>query len=570
MMLEFDSAKGLFHMFFANEDEDFYTDSYIRTDRDYYLYSTLLSRHYNYIYEFIGDDFRNCRFRALDNVSFDAFEERSSQNVSFLSLFGGKKRGRSSDGSFEPDENTERVPNRTKEIKLGEEQFGPYVARVLEHMRNKSRSAVIIPVSIFNAIARYPELVIELKKISSKNYSDSNRHAVIITSQLYMNESFKFFGPDFRETEGGNIFTDRDLFPELSQYFAGVDNPDINCFTYDAIKQLMGDKAVFYRALSFENIRRMYTHYCLNYQSADEEISNEIIRGIAGVIYCYYNSVEYRCQNANILPENPRRYLRIIEESIRNERRIRQNLKNAAEEFTAQQNVYKYICNNYPDSEDPSNNIAMFRGDGNNQMLGVLVNVRANYVNRFSELHPGLERIIALVNKPSIEYGMSFSAVSCRKRVIEILSESISNPLERGVNVKLLDYAVDAMRYYYSCFGTMGPANDAVVRERDLSFGLYKDLVEIVRILTEKCRERDMLMEKVSVFSSGGDNSHVPADASARLKLLEGYIDQLQRQADIAENLISSTGTGSKEIIRNMQTAQRDLASLKNKRNELN
>ena len=73
----FDSGKGLFHLLFANDDDDYYTDSYVKTNFGFYLYHSLIAMKYDYVYYFYGDDFRNCVIKPFDNVSLELFAENS-------------------------------------------------------------------------------------------------------------------------------------------------------------------------------------------------------------------------------------------------------------------------------------------------------------------------------------------------------------------------------------------------------------------------------------------------------------------------------------------------------------
>ena len=92
MMQIFDSGKGLFHLLFANDDDDYYTDSYVKTNFGFYLYHSLIAMKYDYVYYFYGDDFRNCVIKPFDNVSLELFAEKQPGRSIMNSLFGGKKK----------------------------------------------------------------------------------------------------------------------------------------------------------------------------------------------------------------------------------------------------------------------------------------------------------------------------------------------------------------------------------------------------------------------------------------------------------------------------------------------
>lgn len=559
-------------MVFANEDDDYYTDSYIKTDLDYYLYSNLLAMRYDYLFSFYGESFRNCRLKPLDNISSEAFEGASQSGGFMSNLFGGLRRGGSFDDPGNAVRGKERRPDHGKGMTVQEANFVPVMKRMLDFLRRNTKAAVIIPIGIFNDIARFPELLAELKRISDKNYHDNNRHAIIITASLYANESLRFFRPtdDLAESDV-NIFRDAELFPELEPYYTDLYRFGKNCYVYDAVNIYLGDKSVFYRPFSYENVRRMITRCCLN-SSITDEVSRKKIEALTAAVYCYYNSVTYRCEHSGLLPENQKRILAAVEEWIRNDRSLRQRLDEASLEFYDKPNVYKYVCNNYPDCIDTESSINMIGGSDKLAEIETLRSVRSIYLNRFGELHPGLERVIALLSKPAAELSVSFSAVNCRKKVIELLSDGIIDTMTGRVNVRLLDYAVNALEYYFSMFQTSAPANEEAVRARDESFGLYRNLVELVRILTDKITRRDSIEEKLHSLEQSGMEDSSLRDSKAVLDCLNSYIDSLEKNVEISERLIAAAGSGNTngELIRNMEKATKDIAVLKKRKNEFN
>ena len=67
-MQMFDASKGLFHLFFSNDDDTFYTDSYIKTRLGFYLYNKLISMKYNYVYGFSGGEHTDCVLTCYDKL----------------------------------------------------------------------------------------------------------------------------------------------------------------------------------------------------------------------------------------------------------------------------------------------------------------------------------------------------------------------------------------------------------------------------------------------------------------------------------------------------------------------
>lgn len=556
----FDSGKGLFHLLFANDDDDYYTDSYVKTNFGFYLYHSLIAMKYDYVYYFYGDDFRNCVIKPFDNVSLELFAEKQPGRSIMNSLFGGKKKN--TNESFEQQKNIARTRNRNAGFQINDTTFEETVSRLTELMKKKSRIAVVMPIGIFNALADCQNVIGELKKISEKNYHDNNRHAFIITASLYANESLRYFKPS-DETES-NIFTNTELFPELESYFYDYYQFSSNYYIYDKLKRLIGDEMAFYDSLSFENIRRMVTRYCLNTDYVPD-FSVKNIHSLTAVIYAYYNSAEYRSTHHISLPDNPKRLTGAVEESMRNDRNLRTQLREAAHEFDGHSNIYKYVCNIYPDCIESENEAYMLGSPEHTTETDMLLRIRNIYRSRCEKLHPGLEKVIAYMNKPCVEATVSFSAENFRKKVIEFTNDNLFDEMSGEFNEMLLGHTIKALEYYFNYFQLSSAVSEDMTMAWDESFNLYKNVIYIIKKLGDEIKSRDDLKRKIAFLEERGTNDELLGAYKKSLEGKETFVQQLEKSVENAERLLSLTiaDDSAGEIIRNMRTAAKNIVNLK-------
>ncbi len=526
----FDAAKGLFHLFFANDEDYYYTDSYVRTDQLFHLYSKLLAERYEYMISFMGEDSSNCILTTLDNITSEAYNEKN--NAIFGGLFSQNRRKvNTQTSSAFSEENRERLRSGSKSIMLGKEGFEQALDDLISMMKKKNRVAIIMPMSIFGSIVRYPDVFDELKRISAKNYQDNNRHAIIITSSYYAGESIRFFRPPSNTLTEDNIFADPDLFPELVPYYHDLYENNLNFYVYDNLKRFMGDRAVFHYSLSFENIRRMMTRSALHNDCMDN-ISFMEINSVSAVIYSYYNSPEYRKNNHIPLPENPKRSISVIEEALRNNRQLREALKQAGSEFHEYLDPYKYVCRVYTDCIDVENGIYMIGGSEYNAELGMLRAIKKIYTNRFGESHPKLDRAIDILGKPCTDSAVSFSAASFRSRIIEITHKNIVNELTDYVDVELIDAMLKALDYYFDYFRTGSRLRGEAVTAKDISFDFYKNVMFLEERLSGLRKLSYELEQKIAAQVRNGDNY----SAENTRAYLERINESKKRYETVTEN----------------------------------
>lgn len=528
----FDAGKGLFHLFFSNDEDKFYTPSYVKTNLTFHLYSRLTSMNYEYVYSFTGEGYHNCIFTSLDNISADAMDEKSSSGM-FGGIFGGRRQNTASALT-----GTERKRSGQKSVSLDQNNLGENFKNLISLMKRKSKVAVIIPIGIFSALVQYPDITEELQRINAKNYQDNNRHIFVITSSMYSGESLRFFKPTAETSAEGNIFCDSGLFPDLEDYFHDFYNSSMNFYIYDNLKRFMGDKMVFYHSLSYEHIRRMITRYAIHTDYI-EEMSLQNINALTGVIYAYYHSSEYRKEHHLAFPENPKRILSEIETALRNDRKLRSAAAEAGKDLAKQKDIYKYICNNYSECVDSENSIYMIGGGSYGEEVGKLRAVKKICIGRYGECPADLDKAINILSKPCVDSAVSFSAASFREKIIDIAYKNIVNELTDYVDLGLVEFMLKALNYYFDYFQTVSALKGDAVTAKDLSFDFYKNVMYLAEKLSRAKKSQKELQDKIVLLESKGDMLSAES-TKLYLEKTESFIQNLERTIENAENMLSS------------------------------
>lgn len=555
-MQMFDASKGLFHLFFSNDDDTFYTDSYIKTRLGFYLYNKLISMKYNYVYGFSGGEHTDCVLTCYDNISSKALEEKNTGG--FLGSFFSGRKNNSSAGY----ENEERMRSGRRSLRLVQPQLGDALSDLTALMKRKSRVAVIMPIGVFDLIMDHPEIMDELRKINSRNYQENNRHIVVITSSRYAGESLRFFRPTAETAVRGNIFSDAQLFPELQDYFQSLFEMSGNFYIYDELKGYMGDKAVFYDLLTYEHIRRMVFSFAIHSGYMDE-MSIKNINSLAAVIYAYYNSSEYRNNNSLSLPENPKRSLSDVEEVLRNSRAARDACMRAAKEFAVQEDPYKYLCSLYTDHTDPENSNFMIGSGDNSEEIEMLKRIKRICISRQGQCSPELDRAIGILSKPCADYAVSFSASSFRKKIIEITCKSISDELSENTDLSLVDTMLRGLAYYFNYFRSSASLRDEAVTAMDISFDFYKNIMYLAEKLSRAKSSRAAFEERLKQQLDNGDNASAESTRQYLAKTDE-FIKNLERTIEHGENMLSSpiTQANARSVISEMKYESNNLRNL--------
>lgn len=551
----FDASKGLFHLLFVNSDDSFFTDSYVRARLNFFLYHRLVSMKYEYIYVFSGADHSGFTFTCPDNISARAYDDKNSARQK-PSFFGMKKQS-----AFSPD-NSERLRSGRKSIYVPEQELSEVFGNLISLTKRKSRVAVIIPIGIFNMLAGYPEICEELAKINSRNYQDNNRHIFVITASKYSGESLPFFKPSTETSINGNVFSDSRLFPELEEYYNDLYGMTRNFYIYDELRSFLGDKAVFYESLSYENIRRMCMNIAIN-TGFPQEMSIKSINALAAVIYTFYNSAEYRNNSFIPLPENPKRSLSEIEAALRNNRKLRAACVNAMGEFLAQDDPYKYAYSVYSDCCDSEAENFMIGGADNADELDKLMKIRRICASRLGKCDPSLEKAIRLLSKPCTDSTVSFSAASFRKRIIEMTYNNISDEMNDTIDTELISFMLRGLDYYFDYFRSISSLTGDAVSAKDISFDFYKDIMYLAEKRSSARLSREVYKKKLDSQLENGDD--VSAESTRQyLEKTDAFIRTLDRTIEQAENMLSSpvTQTNARGLITKMKAETNHLKEL--------
>ena len=280
-MLGFDSEKGLFHFVFANEDDIYYSDTFIKLNMRSYLYYELRKRGYEYIY-FFGDEHTQYKIvGATDEANrlYNKYSQRDNKN-SFLKIFGKRR---------------------------NEDNFSLALYQIIQILNKEKQIAVIFSIDTFNEISNYPNIINELKTIENKNSKSNYMHIILIQSPVITNDvRLKYF------IDNKSVFRS-ELFPDIQRIF----NKSQNFHIYDELKNEMGDRVLFLNRLDYDSIRSMICNFMLKRELSlnDDELSK--IDDYTDFIYACYNSKFFREDMGGLLPKNPKRMLLDIENELK-------------------------------------------------------------------------------------------------------------------------------------------------------------------------------------------------------------------------------------------------------------
>lgn len=342
MISLFESYNGLFHFLFANQDDYYYTKSYIKMNFKTYLISNLIKSGYSNIYYFeeksngkLNLNSYNCDFVDLEKSSLLAenqMVEPEKKKHSFFSFSFGKKK------TSVKDENLDNVTsnydnNRASEKQMSYDDAPSYFMQLLQNFFKMKNIALVVPVGIFSDIYDgridcKENLKNDIVKTLCDLKSASSGNIILFTSSVNAEENNKYFLNNFyvrnigKKEKSAMVFFNRELFPEIVNAYDG--NLEDICkltLVYDALKKCLGSRMIVWNTLSFDNVLNVVKYSFLRYVNKNP---NEIFypTGIyAYVIWQWYNNYEFHNKYSKLLkklPQNVFGYNKVIEQIIGN------------------------------------------------------------------------------------------------------------------------------------------------------------------------------------------------------------------------------------------------------------
>ncbi len=284
-MRRFDAGDGLCHLVFANEDT-YYLDSLLKLNLRQYLYYALKETGYEAVYFLSGEE-GNLFLTFGDEASQLLYERYTDQSVGqkMKKLFLGKEEHADCSGRPLPVSDSISLQKR-----------------IVRMMRGEKKLAFVFQIETFFGLSGYPELIEDYCKAAQANYSRG--HILLILAPVVAGGSRGFL------TDPQGIFQSP-LFPEIQMIFNGHKNVRI----YEKLKDVMGQRVSFLNTLERNDIYRMVQHFLLE-QGPDMAGFWAKAEDCADVIWGWYHSAQYREEAGDLLPENERRMMKVIQSRL--------------------------------------------------------------------------------------------------------------------------------------------------------------------------------------------------------------------------------------------------------------
>lgn len=291
-MADFQAAQGLVHLLFANEDT-YITDGLIRHPLERYLYLKLKNAGYEKV--LILRDSNGPTYQFFDEKSRDAYVEYRDNNKT--SFFQAK-------GIEEIEYENRRFVRRFKKTEVLQA-----LSRLLDMLGQSTGLAVVLPVEWFVCFSG-EEMNPLLLELSKKNYARNN--LLLVHFPIAAESSRVYF------ENPASIFRSS-LFPEIEAVFERYDK----VFLFDALKQELGERVVFFNELKYHELKNLVHHIYLNYvDKAEESFDTD---KVTVFLWGWYHSDRLRFAAENVLPINEQRRFDVIYNGLR-DRRSRDNI----------------------------------------------------------------------------------------------------------------------------------------------------------------------------------------------------------------------------------------------------
>ncbi len=282
-MRKFDSEAGLCHLVFANEDT-YYTKSLFKLNLRQYLYYELRGKEYDAVY-FISGDESGYDLVAADDNSLEIYEKYEKQSI--LDFFKGKGASRFRAGQ-----------------KIEVEAYDQLLLKMIQMMKKEKEAklAFVFTIEAFSDIARFPDIVSAVCRLSEKNYSRG--HLILIQAPVVANGSLNYLADE----EG--VFRS-ELFPEIQRIFESHKNIKV----YECLKEELGQRVSFLNALEREQIHNMVSRFLMEQSPGRREAFAKAC-DYGDFIWGWYHSSGFREKAGALLPENGKRLMSRIRSSL--------------------------------------------------------------------------------------------------------------------------------------------------------------------------------------------------------------------------------------------------------------
>lgn len=329
----FDANKGFYYLVFANTDDCFFTESYVRMDFESYMKMQLLENGYRHICVFekapVSCDYAY-RLEYRGSLSDDPF------------AFLKKKKKRTHDikrrytAKVDISEYADFGTAKRLRAEFDFTVLYECLCHLLEIMEYEREIAVVCPIEMFAECCESEQF--EKKLISSRSRSVHN--IVVLTSSVDAADNDMYFRNPAFEYNAKNqrlafrMFYNERLFPDVVEKFSdGFSNTPKLVHTYDALQEIFADRMEILNELSFEELRTAVGYVLMRDRMGNFRYSPD---AYAAVVWAWYENEAFKEKYSFLkLPDNPFRSMRVITDYL-----AQNNVINAANEIIVSEKVW--------------------------------------------------------------------------------------------------------------------------------------------------------------------------------------------------------------------------------------
>ena len=304
-----DAKTGFFHLVFANMSDDYYTDSYVKTDFLSYMRLKLIEDGFRYLCFIEKTPFGSQKeyYMILTGGLTESMLRETPEKKKKIFAFGG--------GSPKDDTWDNRDCGKKSVIEANTNTLCRYLRSILGKMANQKGFAVVCPLDIFSTCCEDPDT---LKELIARQKSP-NQNVMILTGSVNAAEHDSLF----RELaiadmpRAASIFQNNELFPNIKRYIrnnssrAGLSVLPKLIFTYDFLMNAFEDRMLVMNDLGFDALCNMMRYTAL--RTGMRLPLHYPAECYAAVIFAWYANKQFHERYPKLeLPENPFREMSVI------------------------------------------------------------------------------------------------------------------------------------------------------------------------------------------------------------------------------------------------------------------
>ncbi len=297
----FDAKNGFFHFVFANQNDDFYTSSFLKLKFIPFLryQIRLAGRYYRYVYLFREKELHESGEYYLEYIGEHA-RSASAQEVTPLrnSLFDSLKEmftSKKNIGTEQADISEEEINNYVIfSEKIRKQQIREKLLHILNMMLHESNVLTVLPAELFYELmqedaSNLKTMLIELKRQRRANamilFADANAD---MTMKYLIDPYYRYPRKKLNRPDERNIFTNKTLFPEFDEILNDAE-PTSLCLFFEEMQNRFQDRMQVWTAVSYDCLYQAVFSFLLRKTEPEQFADNTDAQKITDVIWNWYH-----------------------------------------------------------------------------------------------------------------------------------------------------------------------------------------------------------------------------------------------------------------------------------------